>query len=168
MEILIIIGVIILYFVFKNINKGSSHKSNQTRNNAGLTDYDKPPTIDHQAADPVISLIGQYILMSGGLDSLPQKAKDEYSLGYIAGMLDASLTGLGVDSFDTSMATLSFTLQKLFGEEGKELFMKSFNLLENDNAIYKKALSDGGTEFMRFMGKQINAPMGWYKYIKDF
>ena len=168
MEILIIIGAIILYFVFKNINKGSSHKSYQTRNNADSTDYDKPPTIDHQAADPVISMIGQNIMMAGGLDNLPQKAKDEYSLGYIAGMLDASLTGLGVDSFDTSMATLSFTLQKLFGEEGKELFMKSYELLKKDNATYKKALSDGGTEFMRFMRKQINAPMGWYKYVKGF
>lgn len=167
MEILIIIGAIILYFVFKSSNKGNSHNSYQMRNSVDSIDYDAPPTIDYQAADPVISLIGQNIMMAGGADNLPHKAKDEYSLGYIAGMLDASLTGLGVDSFDTTMATLSFTLQKLFGEEGKELFMKSFKLLQNDNAIYNKALSDGGTEFMRFMGQQINAPMGWYKYIKD-
>jgi hypothetical protein len=166
MEILIIIGAIILYFVFKNINKGGGYKSYQTRSNTDSIDYDNSPTVDYQAADPVISLIGQQITMAGGVNNLPQKAKDEYSLGYIAGMLDASLSGLGVDSFDTMMATLSFTFQNLFGEEGKELFMKSFKLLQNDNAIYNKALSDGGTEFMRFMGKHINAPMGWYKYIK--
>ncbi|WP_234572401.1 hypothetical protein [Rhodohalobacter sp. 614A] len=156
MEILIIIGIIIIaWWLFKSNN-------NSTSSSHGIDN------IYYSGAQAVISIIDSHIQMQGGKDSLPAKAKDSYSLGYIAGMLDASLHNLAQKNLEKFIEVLSFTLNSLFGNsEGKRLILKVFDLLENPDQVYYKAMEDGGNEFLDFIRGNIHAPTGWAWYIMD-
>ncbi|MDR8391372.1 hypothetical protein NC796_09500 [Aliifodinibius sp. S!AR15-10] len=131
---------------------------------------DKTKAPSHlEGAKSVISLIDMQMMLISDRNNLPARAKDAYSLGYISGMVDASLSGLGEKDTNKAMAAILYVLEEIFGKnEGSQLFKKVLDLIESKDNKFNLAMSDGGTEFVKFNRGDINAPHGWLNYVQDY
>lgn len=121
-----------------------------------------------EARDVVVGLIQSQLMMYGIQKSnIPKKATDIYSLGYIAGMLDVYFNVLKIDDFGLRLDTIEQTYVDLFGYKlGRKSLEKAEECLVNDDKYFYEAMSDGGTELIKYMNKDIPAPFGWISYVK--
>ncbi len=54
--------------------------------------------------------------MTDEFNKLPSATTDDFSLGYVAGFLDAMMQGTGIDDESTSFALITILMMTLFGE----------------------------------------------------
>lgn len=148
--ILIIVGIVVVYFLYQGYKNKKSKE------------------VPQSVKTVVEILSGQIAMFSYGQD-LPDKARDPYSLGYIAGLVDASVSGSGIDDAEFGLGALGYVYQEIFGrQEGRELFSEALDYIENQNSEFNDGLSDGGSEFIQFMSGQKESPLGWIGYVKGY
>lgn len=115
----------------------------------------------------------QQMLMTSENGSLPAKSKDEWSIGYVAGYVDAYLQMKGI-SLDSNPTTAVFVMENVFislyGEmEGRNLFQRFIDLQDERNSTNLQGQQTGGTELMDFMGSDGKmTPMKWTGYVMDY
>jgi hypothetical protein len=122
----------------------------------------------YKAADALIKLVKADIKIYHHDDKLPDKAREPYSLGYLAGYLEAVASIHIV--FDTKLiyGALRSVYRKVFGDtNGTELFDSSMKDLENDNIHFIQGISDGSKEFEKYFQNEIGTPLGWLVYVKN-
>lgn len=149
----ILVIVVTAYFIFR------SKKKNKT----------KIPDEALDATHTVIKLMDiqkRIILVN---DSLPKRATDPYALGYISGMIDASLSCLGIEDIKTAMGAISFTYQKVYGEKNADsLTQKSLGYIKNENSDFNQGLKEGGKEFLKFTYEDNYRPVKWMGYVNNY
>ena len=74
-------------------------------------------------------LSSQLGFIADGSDRLPASATDDFSLGYLAGFLDAMMQRDGIGDEVESFATVSILMMKLFGEKAVNLVTLSAGFL---------------------------------------
>lgn len=119
------------------------------------------------AVEPIIKIIEMQLQMFGrNRSNLPAKARDAFSLGYIIGMLDASLTLVGKKEFEEGIEATRIAFKEIFGsEQGDFLTNTAISHFTSENKEFENGLSAGGTEYLKYLRKKISAPLGWSQYI---
>lgn len=134
-----------------------------------LSFFKKRNNRDEELNKVVISfLTSQLILYGKNPSDLPSKARDKYSLGYITGVIDAIFERSTIDDVQNrKFESFKSVTQQLFGsKDSKVAFSLLCNSIENDVEFYE-AMSDGGTEFIKYINKQVIIPSEWARYIYD-
>lgn len=130
--------------------------------------FNKPG--DQRVKNAVIKFLDAQLFLYGkDIKNLPLKALDEYSLGYIAGVIDAYFENIskGSDS-KLKLETLLITFVALFGKnKALEAIYKIETCANNDSKKYYEAMGDGGTEFNHFIIRKVPIPSIWATYIYD-
>ena len=113
------------------------------------------------------TLSAQKALMSDEYDMLPDKAKDEWSLGYIVGYSDALLQRKGIDTDATGLAIMTIVFITIFGEEqGPTYFRKFMDLQKAGAPEIFVGMKKGGNEAFTWLSDTDKIPMGWVGYVR--
>jgi len=119
-----------------------------------------------EGAKTVISIIDMQMMLLVDRNDLPDKARDIYSLGYISGMVEASLNRSRKNT-NTTMAAILYVLEDVFGKyDGSLLFNNVLKNIEAKDDRFYLAMNDGRAEFVKFIRGEINAPHGWLNYVQ--
>jgi hypothetical protein len=102
------------------------------------------------------------------LDSknLPDKARDNWSIGYVAGVTDALLYSKDIDNNSAvGFAVLSLVFTDIFNDTDGTMFASLMSLM-SDNEI-KDSMKIGGDEAMEFLKSNSNVPHKWMLHISE-
>ncbi|ASJ37526.1 hypothetical protein TI24_07855 [Vibrio vulnificus] len=143
---------------------------------------EKTPSPQNNAIDEIVStsinalsslLQMQQMLMTSENGSLPSKSKDEWSIGYIAGYVDAYLQLKGISFNSTpkiAMYIMASVFISLYGEmEGHNLFNRFLDLQDDRDLTNLQGQKIGGEEMMDFIcsdGKKTT--LQWTSYVMDY
>jgi hypothetical protein len=98
-------------------------------------------------------------------ERIPASATDNFSIGYVAGFLDAMMQRAGIDDDGESFAMVAILMMKLFGEKlGTELcrrFLDSQHLPET-----RRGLLAGGRESLGWLSSAKRTPVEWVQHCK--
>src|SRR5450759_908559 len=110
-------------------------------------------------------LSAQLGFMTDEFGKLPACVTDDFSLGYVAGFLDALMQHAGIEDQVETFALVSVLTIKLFGERaGPGLsgrFLNSQHLPET-----QRGLRAGGNDALAWLGNPDKPPFGWYGHCK--
>lgn len=114
----------------------------------------------------------QTMLMGTGGTTLPDRSKDEWSIGYVGGYVDAMLQRQGKSlSSDAHycMLVMSCVFARLFGEiEGEALFKKFISLQTERHEKNLAGQLAGGNDLEDFCASDGKSnPIGWSGYVLD-
>lgn len=108
----------------------------------------------------------QQFMIRGGDDMLPEKAFDDWSLGYVAGAADAVLQKNGYEPDAKGMALMTSIFVEVFGKEaGPSLFGKFMELQEQGEPEVEKGMLLGGREIFKWMADSSKTPKGWASHV---
>lgn len=110
-------------------------------------------------------LSAQIAFISDESGKLPISATDSFSIGYVAGFIDALTQRAGIDDEVKSFALLSILMMKLFGEESGAIFAGHF--LHNQHlSEIRNGLISGGNNSLNWLRDSSKPPFGWYKHCR--
>lgn len=113
-------------------------------------------------------LLSQLLPFGKNPNNLPSKAREKYSLGYIAGVIDATFERASIKSEERKLQSMFDVCIDLFGHKnGQKVFSDIENYLLVEDGDFYEAMSDGGTEFIKHLNKQVLMPSGWVNYLYD-
>tara|TARA_R110002096_G_scaffold107826_5_gene236088 strand:+ start:266 stop:700 length:435 start_codon:yes stop_codon:yes gene_type:complete len=99
-------------------------------------------------------------------ETLPTKAFDEWSIGYVAGATDAVFQKSGFEPNLQGMSTMTVVFIKVFGGgRGPELFGEFMRLQEQGNQAVQDGMITGGRDIAGWMADNNKVPTGWSAYI---
>ncbi len=98
--------------------------------------------------------------------TLPPKAVDEWSIGYVAGTADAVLQKNGFEPDVEGMAVMTLIFMEVFGDRsGPELFGDFMRLQDQGNQIVEEGMMTGGRDVYAWMADTNRVPTGWMAYV---
>jgi hypothetical protein len=110
-------------------------------------------------------LKGQSLLFQNGDGSIPLKAKDNWSIGYVAGFSDATLQLSGINNDARGVVIMLFIFIEIYKEEGSVLFEKFSDLQKKSNWEINAGMLRGGNEFKDFIRNNDTIPTAWATHV---
>lgn len=104
--------------------------------------------------------------------TLPSKAVNNWSIGYVAGTTDAVLQKNGLEPDVEGMAIMALIFMEVFGDRnGPELFADFMRKQGQGNPDVQEGMMTGGRDMFTWMSDNDKVPTGWMAYLnslKDF
>ena len=106
----------------------------------------------------------QVFLFRDDNGNLPDNMIDNWSIGYVAGVVDALLYSKDIENNSSvGMAAMMMAFDEVFGSA--ELFGKFMGLQSNSETM--SAMKTGGDEVMKFIKDSSDTPRGWANHIHN-
>ena len=161
------IDQIVDLYVVKDQPRGDTAASKKLSSNPDIERDQAEQEKSYAIVDLVSgTLIGQNILFSNRNGTLPARALDEWSLGYVAGTTDAFLqkNGFGLDRRGIFVMTLVFI--EVFGKKkGPELFGYFMQLQKEKNQLVENGMMTGGRDVFDWMANKNELPLKWVSHV---
>ena len=107
-----------------------------------------------------------YILADTG--ALPSKARDNFSVGYIGGYIDAVLRRKRVATMRAKHTIGELVFVDLFGSpDGFSLYEKYVSLQIESEPSFYTGMAAGETDVEEWFKNNLNSPFGWSVYVHD-
>jgi len=98
-------------------------------------------------------------------DVIPQKAMDDYSIGYVVGFVTPFLDRLKIDNEGAAFGVITCVFMALFGQEaGPDLAGRFLNVQQTKPAY--DGQMRGGNDAIAWLRDQQKMPGGWFEHIK--
>ena len=78
--------------------------------------------------------------------SLPEKARDQFSLGYLSGVVDAWMQALSVENESLRMTALGKVFEDIFGSDGEACLLEALSQMHSADASYMNGMRLGGND----------------------
>lgn len=99
---------------------------------------------------------------------LPEKAKDNYSLGYVGGFADAILQRKGVEMDEAGTLIMAIVFINIFGEDQGPLYIRKLIALQDaDDREVFNGMQRGGEEVFAWLSNEEKKPLGWLSYTSE-
>ena len=96
----------------------------------------------------------------------PAKARDNFSIGYVGGYVDAILRRKRVATMRTGYTIGELVFVQLFGrKDGFLLYEKYLSLQHDSDTDFFAGMAAGETDIEEWFKKKISAPFGWSRHV---
>lgn len=171
---IILFGITIFLFV-KFVEKGYQNAEEQSRQKEQRRRSEERAREIEQKEKALVKILvttlsAQKSLFGGHAGLLPQRAKDNWSMGYIYGYSDAFLKHNGYIGTFTNLKSLQVliaTLDTIFDEQGQEYLQRIAELQKAKDKQYTEGLSNGRKEMIDRLQDNKNIPLGWAIYVDE-
>jgi hypothetical protein len=127
-------------------------------------EQDEQTATAHKLVAAAEALLGvQLYFITDEFDRLPPAASDNFSLGYVAGFLDAMMQRAGVEDETVSFAMVSILMMTLFGKEDGASYAGRF-LNGQHLSETRRGLMAGGTDALAYLTNPNQLPRGWHHH----
>jgi len=114
-------------------------------------------------------LMMQMVHITNEYGVLPDKAKDNWALGYIGGYADGVLQRKGIGADETGSVILETAFITIFGkEQGPISFQKFMDLQQVSDPELFEGMKKGGEEVFTWLSNKDVFPMGWRDYVHGY
>lgn len=114
----------------------------------------------------VATLAAQKAFVSLGTDDLPERAKDDFSIGYIGGYVDAILHRKGVESQQAGQTIAEIVLSAIFnGENGPDLYERYLTMQQDGNTAVFAGINVADADVVAWVKDNVNIPVGWSDHV---
>ncbi len=116
----------------------------------------------------IATLAAQKAFVSVNSDGLPDKARDNFSIGYIGGYLDTVLRRRRTATTSTAHTIGEIVFAGVFGSaDGFEFYEKYLSLQHAADADVLVGMSAGESDIELWLKNNLNVPCGWSAYVHD-
>lgn len=148
-----------------NASRAGLDSGPQKESDASLEETKRKFAIANFVAD---SLAVQKALFQSADGSLPEKALDHWSLGYVGGTADAVLQKNDIKLDDEAMTTLMHVFVEVFGNRFGPKMLGNFMMLQaTGNMSVNAGMETGGQEMFAWMADNDKIPTGWMAYVRS-
>lgn len=127
--------------------------------------------LEQERAQAVVSFVSQALGVQQALflhddGTMPAKAFDRWSIGYVAGSADAVLQKNGFQTDVEEIEIILNVFREVFGESrGPELFVDFMHLQDQGNHVVDAGMVAGGHDVYAWMANRDTVPTGWIAYM---
>ena len=116
----------------------------------------------------IATLAAQKAFVSVDTGELPDKARDNFSIGYVGGYVNAVLRYRRLSDDDSQDTVGQMVFSAIFGNgDGSRLYKKYQRLKgENDREVVA-GISAGESDIETWVKNNLNVPFGWSVYVHD-
>jgi hypothetical protein len=101
---------------------------------------------------------------SGG--HLPEKARDEFSLGYVLGYCDGTLQFMGIEDEHQKRAVMEAVMGELFGrQEGQIYADRAISSVARAVPEVLRGVQVGGDDAYKLLYEKRDRALGWMFYV---
>jgi hypothetical protein len=116
----------------------------------------------------IATLAAQKAFVSVDSDGLPEKARDNFSIGYIGGYLDTVLRRRRTATTRTAHTIGEIVFAGVFGSaDGFEFYEKYLSLQHAADADVLVGMSTGESDIELWLKNNLNVPCSWSAYVHD-
>ena len=153
----------------------SSDKEDTTVIEAAETPFALIPDLVHEDDDVgavssiiVATLAAQKAYVSADTGVLSSKARDNFSIGYVGGYVDAVLRRKRIATMRTGYTIGELVFVDIFGSaDGFSLYEKYQSLQHASDTDVFAGMAAGETDIEEWFKNNLNAPFGWSVYVHD-
>jgi len=153
----------------------SEGDGNTTDVDAAETPFELIPELVHEDDDVgavssiiVATLAAQNACVSADSACLPDKARDNFSIGYVGGYVDAVLRRRRVATMRTGYTIGELVFVDIFGRvDGFPLFEKYLSLQQASVSDVIAGMAAAESDIEEWIRNNRNAPFGWRTYVYD-
>ncbi len=165
----LIVGASLLYVLFVVVKALLNPPSAASEEQDGKP-IERPENdgIDQQAQAIVNTALELLAAQSMLMGSIRKPPSDDWSIGYVAGFVDALLQKAGKEPDVEGMVVMTLVFSNVFGhDEGPSLFGKFMRLQAAGSERALNGMRAGGMDVFRWVNEPRElGPMGWYSEIK--
>jgi hypothetical protein len=107
----------------------------------------------------------QSILGTGGQHTLPDRARDDFSIGYVLGFTDSALQRAGIGTDVSGMAAATIIFLEVFGDEGASFFGKAIRLQNQGDPQLLRGITAGGNDYNARVRDPELGGKSWVVYV---
>ncbi len=114
------------------------------------------------------TLAAQKAFISADTGTLPGRARDKFSVGYIGGYVDAVLRRKRVATMRTKYTVGELVFADIFGtDDGFSLYENYVSLQNESDSDLFAGMAAGETDIEEWYRNNLNSPFGWSVYVHD-
>lgn len=114
------------------------------------------------------TLAAQKAFVSVDTGELPDKARDNFSIGYVGGYVDAVLRRKRLQGDDEDQFVAEYVFSGVFGNgDGHRLFERYTQLRDAHDAAVIAGITVGESDIETWVKNNLNVPFGWSVYVHD-
>lgn len=153
----------------------SSHNEHSTAIEPAAAPFALIPDLLHEDDDIgavssiiVATLAAQKACVSGDANDLPDRARDNFSIGYIGGYVDAILRRKRIATMRTGYTIGELVFVDIFGRaDGFPYYERYLSLQQASDTDVFAGMAAGETDIGEWLKNNLNAPFGWGDYLRD-
>ena len=116
----------------------------------------------------VATLAAQKAFVSIHTNGLPDKARDNFSIGYIGGYLGEVLRRKSLETSIPVRQIEQVVFEGIFGSsDGGDLHEKFLSLQQSADADVAAGMEVGASDIREWLKNDMNVPFGWSVYVHD-